>query len=354
MQRIFKRLVALAVSAAIVGFAPASRADDGTAQAVMGLFGAVLNQMQQQQPNTQPQSQTSNIQWSDTKPKHKTTVAKLLPEIATVKAKAEQGDSYAQVELGYVYEDGHAVQQDYAEAMRWFRMAAEAPDRNDASIAQVEIGLMYANAQGVKEDYTEAANWFRKAKDKIAAAAEFLSYLEKAKLIKSADPAENQSSTAGLPTCDSEQAKTGLKQTYESGPDSKVLNTVFYELQEGEEYKGDHGARSCVGVAQTNSGKKYIQYSFEPSKSDPDQFYISLQEITSVGYLLLKRTIHQQTQEGQAEVLQQTRDAALMDRGYLLEAAMKKMAWECQRLKNERLNRSADETECDGKYPHSF
>jgi TPR repeat protein len=51
------------------------------------------------------------------------------------------------------------VKQDYGEAMRWFRKAA---DQGDA-LAQNNIGWMYAKGQGVPRDLSEARAWIQRA-----------------------------------------------------------------------------------------------------------------------------------------------------------------------------------------------
>ena len=38
---------------------------------------------------------------------------------------AEQGDAGAQYNLGFMYSNGEGVPQDYAEAAKWYRMAAD-------------------------------------------------------------------------------------------------------------------------------------------------------------------------------------------------------------------------------------
>ena len=38
---------------------------------------------------------------------------------------AEQGNATAQYRLGVMYDGGFGVAQDYAEAMKWYRLAAE-------------------------------------------------------------------------------------------------------------------------------------------------------------------------------------------------------------------------------------
>jgi len=60
---------------------------------------------------------------------------------------AEQGYADAQYALGKAYDDGEGVPQDYAEAVKWYRLAAERgqPD------AQFNLGVMYAMGQGVPQ-----------------------------------------------------------------------------------------------------------------------------------------------------------------------------------------------------------
>jgi TPR repeat protein len=51
------------------------------------------------------------------------------------------------------------VAEDKAEAMRWFRKAAE----QGHSDAQYNLGNSYCNGEGVAEDKVEAVRWFRRA-----------------------------------------------------------------------------------------------------------------------------------------------------------------------------------------------
>jgi len=53
------------------------------------------------------------------------------------------------------------VSQDYAEAVRWFRKAAEQGDAQ----AQFNLGLMYVNGKGVRQNYKIAKEWVGKACD---------------------------------------------------------------------------------------------------------------------------------------------------------------------------------------------
>jgi len=77
---------------------------------------------------------------------------------------ADQGNADAQYNVGELYEVGQGVPQDYAEAMRWFRKAA---DQGNAT-AQYNVGMLYEDA-GLRDptgqDNVEAMRWFRKAAD---------------------------------------------------------------------------------------------------------------------------------------------------------------------------------------------
>jgi len=72
---------------------------------------------------------------------------------------AEDGNAYAQYNLGFMYANGHGVPQSYAEAMWWYRWAAE---KGHAG-AQYNLGVMYDIGQGVPPDHLEAVKWYREA-----------------------------------------------------------------------------------------------------------------------------------------------------------------------------------------------
>ena len=63
---------------------------------------------------------------------------------------------------------GEGVPRDHAEAVRWFRKAA---DQGDAT-AQGDLGKAYATGEGVPRDQAQAARWFRKAADQGEATAQ--------------------------------------------------------------------------------------------------------------------------------------------------------------------------------------
>lgn len=68
---------------------------------------------------------------------------------------ARRGDARAQARLGFAYEYGYGVPQNYVIAVMWYRRAAM---RGDAT-AQYLLGLMYDRGQGVDEDTVIAQKW---------------------------------------------------------------------------------------------------------------------------------------------------------------------------------------------------
>jgi TPR repeat protein len=68
---------------------------------------------------------------------------------------AEQGVPAAQSYLGFMFETGRGVPQNYTEAAMWYRRAAEQGD----SLAQYSLGLLYDRGQGVPRDIVEANKW---------------------------------------------------------------------------------------------------------------------------------------------------------------------------------------------------
>lgn len=83
--------------------------------------------------------------------------------VAAYKKAAEMGCAESQNYLGYWYEEGkNGLPVDYQEAYRWYQKAAEQGD----SYAQYDIGWLFDNGLGVKENKREAVKWFKRAASK--------------------------------------------------------------------------------------------------------------------------------------------------------------------------------------------
>ncbi len=81
--------------------------------------------------------------------------------VASVREFCSGAYSYAEAQsnLGVMYTDGQGVPQDYAQAVSWYRKAAD----QGYAIAQFNLGNMYALGQGVPQDYIQAHMWWNLA-----------------------------------------------------------------------------------------------------------------------------------------------------------------------------------------------
>ena len=78
-------------------------------------------------------------------------------------ATANAGDADARSRMGDICRTGDDLtEQDYSEALRWYRLASEQGDRN----AENNFGAMHQHGMGTAKDMTEAARWYRKAADR--------------------------------------------------------------------------------------------------------------------------------------------------------------------------------------------
>ena len=75
---------------------------------------------------------------------------------------AEAGDPEAQHNIGYMYEEGLGVTQQFDVAMEWYRRAA------DGGLAEADhnLGMMYVDGRGVAKSWAQALMYFRKAAEK--------------------------------------------------------------------------------------------------------------------------------------------------------------------------------------------
>lgn len=73
--------------------------------------------------------------------------------------RALAGDPWAQYELGRLYAEGPGRPEDFAEAARWFRRAAE----QGHARAQNDLAVLYGKGLGVPQDYLRAYLWFDRA-----------------------------------------------------------------------------------------------------------------------------------------------------------------------------------------------
>lgn len=76
--------------------------------------------------------------------------------MVSARSKARQGNVYAQWRLGDMYERGTGVLEDYKEAMKWYRLAAE----QSYAQAQISLGGMHESGEGVRKNLVLAYMWY--------------------------------------------------------------------------------------------------------------------------------------------------------------------------------------------------
>ncbi len=72
---------------------------------------------------------------------------------------AARGNARAQTQLGYMYEHGLGVPQDYRLAAKWYHLAAEQGEPRGQHL----LGLLFDKGFGVPIDFTEAYKWLNLA-----------------------------------------------------------------------------------------------------------------------------------------------------------------------------------------------
>ena len=75
---------------------------------------------------------------------------------------AQLGNADAQYKIGFMYANGQGTQANDSEALRWYRLAAEA----GLTAAQYNLGIMYEDGKGVLADNKEAFKWYSLAAEK--------------------------------------------------------------------------------------------------------------------------------------------------------------------------------------------
>lgn len=75
---------------------------------------------------------------------------------------AKREDPGAEYALGFCYHSGrNEVEQDYGQALSWYRKAAE----HGHIKAAFYLGTLYQDGKGTEQNYSEAAKWYKKASD---------------------------------------------------------------------------------------------------------------------------------------------------------------------------------------------
>jgi TPR repeat protein len=91
------------------------------------------------------------------------------PALETAPPRADYKDAEVQYHLGLKFASGEGAALDYAQAVEWYRKAAE----QNHFLAQCNLGMMYAHGQGVTRDPVQSRMWLGKAAQQGDAGAQF-------------------------------------------------------------------------------------------------------------------------------------------------------------------------------------
>ncbi len=83
---------------------------------------------------------------------------------------AKTGDAQAENNIGYLYERGLGVPQDYGMALKWYKLAAS----KALPEGEYNAGLLYHHGYGVAKNQSEAKKWFERSARKGFIDAEFM------------------------------------------------------------------------------------------------------------------------------------------------------------------------------------
>ncbi len=89
--------------------------------------------------------------------------------VEQLKKAANQGNKGAQFRLGFYYDQGVGVKQDYSKAFSWIKKVA---NQGHAEVQEI-LGLFYYQGIGVKQDFKEGFNWIEKAANQGYADAQY-------------------------------------------------------------------------------------------------------------------------------------------------------------------------------------
>jgi hypothetical protein len=90
-------------------------------------------------------------------------------ELNEIRVRANAGEARSEHDLAELYKWGQGVQQDYAEALKWYLKAAEQGDAD----SELNLGYLYQTGSGIKKNEKEAAKWLEKAAEQGIREAEF-------------------------------------------------------------------------------------------------------------------------------------------------------------------------------------
>lgn len=174
-----------------------------------------------------------------------------------IRAKAEKGDAGAQFDLACRYHIGNGIQQNHAEAVKWYRRCAE----QGWGIAQFFVGQAFAHGEGVPKDSAEAVKWYKKAAEQGFDGAE-------------ANLAACYAKGDGVPRSMSEAAKWYRKAAERGDEGAQVRLGLCYFNGDGLEKNAREAVTWFRKAAEQGNGKaqSYLAYCYAVGDGTPSDY----------------------------------------------------------------------------------
>jgi len=190
---------------------------------------------------------------------------------------ADKGIAEAQINLGMMFESGQGVPQDFNEAIRWYRLAADqklikAQEKLNLLLKKaaepqinLSLGIMFESGQGVPQDFNEAIRWYRLAADQGLIKAQkklnFLLNKTKENLQENTASSSDNSSELNTGSVSFKEVKLASIKEFENlkqkiSKEIKALQTTTTSLRsELDKIKSDK-ARAIEATRQANTKAK--------------------------------------------------------------------------------------------------
>ena len=162
---------------------------------------------------------------------------------------AEQGHTEAQCSLGICYVKGEGIEKNPEEAVKWFRKAAEQGNPR----GQCNLGLSYAQGLVVMKNPAEAIKWFRKSAEQGYARGQFnlgFSYATGRGVEKNPTEAVKWYRMAAEQGLNFAQLQLGICYKYGSGVEKNLGEAVSWFRKSAEQ--GHSGAQCNLGICYDN------------------------------------------------------------------------------------------------------
>ena len=186
---------------------------------------------------------------------------------------AEQGNAYAQKNLGNCYYWGNGITQDYEQAVNWFRKSA---NQGNAE-AQANMGFFYYYGQGVAESLEQSIYWLEKATEQGFSIVDWFHFEDLANIINNNNFLFYQFLGQGT--------QWGLGRKWSNSSGSYI--SFYNEDGNSTVFCASNIPRSGRSYYQIENGKRYSYDDWEDKILDWQFTVISMNQIEVSNYYII-------------------------------------------------------------------